>query len=156
VGILDRLRRGQPTPEPIAAPTARAQRFYALPRGAHYAVHGESHCQEAIRELHATCRPDPGDNGRLSCDVMLIAEPSNRWDPHAIAVHASTGQVGYLARDDAPEFEQVFSELRRLGYDGATCGAVMTGGEPDKPSLGVVLVVSHARFCWEQLRRDHA
>jgi HIRAN domain len=128
---------------------------YELPRGAHFAVHGESFRQDAIRSLRATCKPHPAE-GRLACDVTLVAEPGNPYDSNAIAVHSSSGQVGYLPRDVAPDFAALFRELHHLGYDGGRCGAVMTGGEPGRESFGVVLLLSGPDVCLDGLRRSQA
>jgi HIRAN domain len=143
-------RSGRPVPAYSAAPT----RVYELPRGAHFAVHGESFRQGAIGALRATCKPHPAEDRRLACDVRLVAEPTNPYDSNAIAVHSSCGQVGYLPRDVAPDFAALFAELHRLGYDGAGCGAVMIGGEPGRVYLGVVLLLSGPRVCMDDLVRS--
>jgi HIRAN domain len=137
----------RPDPQILAAPA----RVCELPRGAHVAVHGESFRQDAIRALLPSCTTHPID-GRPTCDVVLVAEPANPYDPNAIAVHASTGHVGYLPRDVAPDFGSVFAELQRLGYSGGRCGALITGGTPDKPSNGIVLLLDYPDVCLRHLR----
>jgi hypothetical protein len=154
VGVLGFLRRllgadRSATASPVYS--AAPARVYELPRGAHFAVHGESFRQDAIRALWATCKPHPAEDGRLGCDVTLVAEPTN---PYAIAVHSSCGQVGYLPRGVAPDFAALFRELRQLGYDGGRCGAVMTGGEPGREHLGVVLLLSGPHVCLDELLRS--
>jgi hypothetical protein len=154
VGFLRRLLGADRSATASLAYSAAPARVYELPRGAHFAVHGESFRQDAIRALRATCGPHPAEDGRLACDVTLVAEPSNPYDPNAIAVHSACGQVGYLPRDVAPDFAALFHELHQLGYDGAGCGAVMTGGEPGRESLGVVLLLSGPRVCLDDLLRS--
>ena len=116
-------------------------------------MHGESFRQDAIRALRATCKPHPAEDGRLCCDVTLVAEPSNPYDSNAIAVQSSCGLIGYLPRDVAPDFAALFRELSELGYNGGRCGAVMTGGEPGRESFGVVLLLSAPHVCLDDLRR---
>ena len=86
------------------------------------AVAGESQYQNAL----ASCiEGEP---------VALVREPDNRYDPDAIRIDRVTGEtIGYLPRDTRlhDEFpEKISARLVRI-----------TGGTPDKPSLGAVLEV---------------
>lgn len=75
--------------------------------------------------------------------AVLFPETTNPADPKAIAVHADgVGHVGYLSRDDARAFRRVFDALSDQGYAVATCPAFLIGGQPDKPSYGVMLCLS--------------
>lgn len=166
MSILRRLlgdRRSAASTTSVAPTASAAPTTYSLPpahpfdvpRGAHFAVHGESYRQTAIRELRARCKPHPTERGRLTCDVTLVAEPANPYDQNAVAVHSSCGHVGYLPRDAAPDFAELLAEARTLGYDGVRCGAIITGGEPGRESLGVVLLLSYPDVCLDDLRRAH-
>jgi hypothetical protein len=53
-------------------------RMFDVPRRAHFAVHGESFRQDAIRALLPSCTPHH-EEGRPSCDLVLVAEPSNPY-----------------------------------------------------------------------------
>lgn len=113
-------------------------------------VAGESHCQPALTKLRGRCVPS--DSGRPSFPVALVPEPDNPYDPHAVAVVTETGRVGYLPREDAERYGPTLDSLRRAGYDGASCTGLLTGGEPDKPRLGVVLCLSYPKDCERHLR----
>jgi hypothetical protein len=74
---------------------------------------------------------------------VLFCEPNNEYDGNAIAVHADgVGHLGYLSRDDAIDYQPVFAALGQRGYTVAVCPAFLIGGEPDKPSYGVLLCLS--------------
>ena len=158
MGVLRRiLGRDRPTTNPPVTGTPRSptRGVYVLPRDSYFAVHGESFHQGNIEALLATCAPHPDEDDRPACDVLLRAEPTNPVDPNAIAVHATTGHVGYLPRDVAPDFGRVFAELHQRGYTGASCGALITGGTPDKPSRGVVLLLGNPDACLRHINRSH-
>jgi hypothetical protein len=73
--------------------------------------------------------------------AALLREPGNRYDPNAIAVHATgIGLVGYLDRETAIGYLPVFEELARQGYAVGACPAFLVGG--DRLSWGVVLCLS--------------
>ncbi len=113
-------------------------------------VAGESHCQEALSQLRSSCRP--GREGRPSFPVALMPEPDNPYDPYAIAVVSAAGRVGYLPREDAPRYAATMRVLLARGYDGASCMALLTGGEPDRPMFGVVLTLAYPETCEEAVR----
>lgn len=95
-----------------------------------YSVHlvGESHYQPNIKPLR------PGD------PVLLKPDPENKFDKRAVrATDALDRTLGYIERD---------SWLTRAMLDDGTAVAAQVeeiiGGEPGKPSLGVVLTVATA------------
>jgi hypothetical protein len=79
--------------------------------------------------------------------AVLVREPYNPHDPNALAVHGPTGQVGYLAREDAARYVDTFDALRKLGYEGGSCTGLLNGGDRDRPSLGVVLTLAYPEIC---------
>ena len=96
-----------------------------------YTVHvvGESNYQPAIRRL------------REGTPIDLVPEPGNPYDPRAIRVDAPGGQtIGYVPRDS-------WLQAALLDQGTAMRASVMEimGGEPGKPSLGVVLEVLTAK-----------
>ncbi len=141
VGLINRLRK------PSRLPPGR---FAGLPEENFMAVAGESHYQQALSRIRGECVPGP--EGRPSFPVVLIPEPDNPYDPHAIAVISAVGRVGYLPRDDAPRYGTTMRALLASGYDGARCTALLTGGEPGKPMFGVVLMLSYPETCEEAVR----
>jgi hypothetical protein len=115
-------------------------------------VVGESHYQEALRQTAAISTP--GEHGRRSFTAVLAAEPSNPYDPNAIAVFSPRGKIGYLSRDCALDYAEVFAEIKRRGYQGGGCQAYLIGGEPGKPSYGVTLRLADPPACLEYFDAD--
>jgi HIRAN domain len=117
---------------------------------------GESYRQDELRALSRRTT----DAGRFRADLaayaaevaddepdrrwflaVLVREPDNPKDPEAVAVHAEGGgKLGYLNRDDARRYAQVFRSLEKRGYDAAACPAMLNGG--GEKSFGVVLAIS--------------
>lgn len=120
-----------------------------LAGGARCAVHGESYCGPAINHTLKICWGDDEDDRVF--DAFLIPEPDNEFDANAVGVWSSVGRVGYLPRDDAVEYRPLFDEIRRRGFDGGGCVAVMRGGTPDKPNIGIVLRLSRPEICLAEL-----
>lgn len=150
VGLVDRLlgrhedRYSSPAPDQASA-TELIGRFAPLPQDNFMKVVGESHYQDALRSLARQCMP--GADGRPSFPAVLIPEPENPFDRHAITVHGPTGQVGYLAREDAVRYAHTFQVLQKAGYDGGSCAGLLNGGERDRPSFGVVLTLAYPEAC---------
>ena len=118
MGFLSRLM-GRPQSRTAAAMTVHA--------GALIAVVGESHRQDVLRRLaqqttgSAEFLDDLSGRARKLADekadgrwfrAALIREPSNEWDSNAIGVWADgVGLVGYLDRDDAIDYQPIFSAV---------------------------------------------
>jgi hypothetical protein len=117
------------------------------------AVVGESYYQDSLRATGELCTPGP--EGRPTFTAILAAEPENIYDANAIAIYSPRGKLGHLSREDAVAYRPVFDEFGRLGYSGASCQAYLTGGQPDKPSFGVVLRLSAPEECLADLRREN-
>lgn len=150
MGFLDRLlgrqaerQSAEDRPEPTTAPTV--SRFAPLPQDNFMKVVGESHYQYALRALTSECIP--GADGRPSFTAALVREPYNPYDTNALAVYGPTGQIGYLAREDAARYVDTFDFLREIGYDGGSCTGLLNGGDRDRPSIGVVLTLAYPETC---------
>jgi hypothetical protein len=122
-----------------------------LPGDGFLAVVGESHCQDALRATREVCTEE--FEGRPAFTAALVAEPENSYDSNAIAVWGPRGRLGYLSRDDAVEYREVFDEIRRRGEEGGACGAHLTGGDAGK-SYGVVLRLADPDDCMTDLAED--
>jgi hypothetical protein len=142
MGLLDRFRATVAQPSPARLPVGK---FAAMPQDGFMRVVGESQYQPVLTQLAGRCVP--GAEGRPSFPVALVPEPDNPYDAHAIAVVSELGHVGYLPRDDAPRYGLTMSFLRRGGYDGGSCSALLNGGSRDRPSYGVTLCVGYPRDC---------
>lgn len=113
------------------------------------AVVGESFYQDALRATSKTCIAGP--TGRRTFTAALFAEPANPYDANAVAIHSVHGKLGHLSRENAVAYRPLFQVVRQIGYDGGTCEAYLTGGEPGKPSFGVVLRLADPASCLAQL-----
>jgi HIRAN domain len=90
--------------------------------------------------------------------LVLDHEENNRYDPNAIRVLRQDGeQIGFL---DAGLAKQLVSQSKK-GFRFDAFIVDLTGGEPDKPTLGVNLViivappnasVDEVRAFWESLK----
>lgn len=121
-----------------------------LPCDGYCAVVGESYYQEALR---ATSQMGSlVSEGNRTFTAVLVSEPDDPYDHNAVAIHSPIGKVGHLSRGDAAAYRDVFDELARLGSDGGVCEARLTGGEPAKPSFGVVLQLADPETCLADLR----
>jgi hypothetical protein len=136
MGLLDLFSRS------INAPSGR---FFPLPDDGFMRVVGESHYQSTLSQMRR--RSVPGAEGRPSFPVMLIREPENPYDDHAIAVMSAVGCVGYLPREDARRYGPTLQALQRDGYTGASCSALLNGGKRGRPSFGVTLCVAYPEDC---------
>jgi hypothetical protein len=113
-------------------------------------VVGESHYQDALRLTSTICTPS--EEGRPAFQAVLVPEPNNEYDGNAVAVYSTHGKLGYLSRENALEYREVFAEVRGRGADGGACRAFLNGGSPDKPSYGVTLLLASADRCLRDLR----
>ena len=139
--LLDRLQSKQAT-------TVKA---FELPEDSYRAVHGESHYQPA---LHETAKHATEEDGTRVFQAILVAEPDNEFDSNAIAVYSEAGKLGYIPRDDAPDYRPVFEEIARQGCQAGVCTGRLVGGTPGKPSFGVVLRLSDPLSCLEELEKE--
>ena len=118
-------------------------------------VVGESHRQDVLRhvatqdsseyldDLSGRARRIAETEQRRWFRAALVCEPDNEYDRNAIAVYADgVGRVGYLSRDDAADYQPAFAALRSRGCSIGSVPAFLIGGEPGKPSLGVLLCLS--------------
>jgi hypothetical protein len=64
--------------------------------------------------------------------------PDDVHDAHAIAVHLSSGHVGYLSSGDAAEYGEVLDVLSAIGV-GMSCNARIVGGSRDTAGVAAPL-----------------
>ncbi len=117
------------------------------------AVVGESYYQDALLATRGICTTCPEDRPMFT--AALVPEPENPYDSDAIAVYSSAGKVGHLSRDHAQGYQPVLKEVTRRGSQGGACDAYLTGGEPGKPSFGVVLRLADPVTCLADLRGEN-
>ncbi len=100
---------------------------FMAPRG-YIGVVGESHYQNALKKLMATAQP-----GRI-VTVGVAREPDNPFDPKAIRVFdpATGNTLGHLPRGTT-------GFVKLLKDHSIERHAELTGGTPQKPSIGLVL-----------------
>lgn len=122
-----------------------------LPSDGFCAVAGESHYQDALRATRDICSET--FEGRPAFTAALVPERDNEYDGNAIAVYSPQGKLGYLPRERAYEYRQLFDHLLKRGYQGGGCAAHLTGGEPGK-SFGVVLRLANVDSCVRALAEE--
>lgn len=131
-----------------------------LPSDGFFAVVGESHYQEALRATESIC--SGSFEGRPSFTAALVPERDNPYDKNAIAVYSPEGKIGYLSRENALDFKNLFAEIGQHGFQGGACTAYLAGGEPGKPLFGAVLRLADPHVCLaslfdeEDLADDHS
>lgn len=129
-------------------PAGIALSLLELPNDGFCAVAGESHYQEALRATKGICSET--FEGRPAFTAALVPERDNEHDGNAIAVYSPQGKLGYLPRERAHDYRELFNELLRRGYHGGGCAAHLTGGESGK-SYGVVLRIADPDACLDEL-----
>ena len=144
-GLFDRLRGGSTGPQVMQLSALK------LAGGAHVAVVGESHYQDAIVRTVADSPADEEEPDWRSFQAVLVREPGNKYDANAIGVYSSFGRLGYLSREEAIEYGPVFEEIARQGASAGVCVGLISPKNPDYP-YGVVLRLSIPRICLEELR----
>ena len=84
---------------------------------------GESNYQKALWKASDA---NPGDVVDRRVTAVLVPEPHNQHDEYAVAVYvAGGGTVGYLSRDDAPDYQAAILRTKeRIG----PCNGVIRGG----------------------------
>ena len=94
-------------------------------------VSGESHYQDALKAAkQSKAEFEP------TFETTLVAEPSNEFDPNAVAVIiAPFGKVGYVPKAAAERFHKIVIAARQPVH----CQANLRGGTSEKPLIGVVL-----------------
>ena len=108
-----------------------------------FAIVGESNYQPMLRRV-----AKQGRNFR----ALLIPEPNNPYDPNAIAVWAEGGgPIGYLSRENALEYREVFAFLTERQHVGV-CRAKLIGGTPGKRTYGVLIDLRETESLLTDLR----
>ncbi len=115
-----------------------------LPSGHRVAVTGEGHYLAAF---DAAFGPRRKQGARMGVEVVVTLhhEPTNPYDPNAIAVHLGGATCGYLPRTAIPAILPTIIALAAAGKV-AACEAVITGGwdrgPDDQGSYGMTLSVA--------------
>ncbi|HVZ54091.1 MAG TPA: hypothetical protein VG986_19135 [Pseudolabrys sp.] len=87
-----------------------------------FPIVGESHYQG---ELETICGGKTSEGARDRHAALLLPEPNNPYDRHAVCVKIFGKTVGYLSRDVAPDFLQA---LGRTEYREIASEAIVVGG----------------------------
>jgi hypothetical protein len=115
-------------------------------------VVGESHYQDAIVKTLGFSPLDLMESDRHVFEAVLVREPGNKYDPNAIGVYSSIGQVGHLAREVAVDYGPVFEEIARQGAAAGVCEGLIGRRDATVP-YGIVLRLSIPRICLDELVR---
>lgn len=131
-----------------------------LPGAALVSVVGESYRQPAIEETlrnYSTVGVSPlpinvslRDEKKLPWfQAVLVREPNNPHDENAIMVYSTAGHLGYLARSDAEDYQELLEKVEARGSRAGACSAFLR--QADNGMWGVVLVLSSPDDCLEDL-----
>lgn len=112
MGFLKRiLRDGTESPEALDTAPAVARQPYDVPSAGSWNIAGVSHHIENLRRVFE----DPPSNGdSLSTDAVasLEREPTNRYDPNAVAVKVQGLLVGYIPAEQALAWNKYVAALQ--------------------------------------------
>ena len=98
------------------------------------AVRGESHYQDAFRELVGQIRE--GRQHQDPVEVQLLREPDNPYDRLACMATVKDRLLGYLARDIVTKLTPV---VDAAGVESWTVAGIIVGGCVDAPTFGLHL-----------------
>lgn len=97
-------------------------------------VVGESHY---TRELQALLpKPLPPDGAEALVPVTVVHDPSNKYDSNAVEIRASSGVIGFLAREDAKRYAPALDAIQAEGLNAATMARVWGMNREDWDSRG--------------------
>ncbi|MEA2221996.1 MAG: hypothetical protein QOH83_372 [Solirubrobacteraceae bacterium] len=131
--FLDRLRSSS------GQTTLQAVEF---PDGEIVAIVGEASYQPAIA---AACGSTTWEHVRCEIDQLaVVPEPSNPYDPNAVAIFIGGQKVGYLSRGDALDYQPAMEALLHAGYNAGVCRGSIAGRGPgsETKNLGVFLYLA--------------
>jgi hypothetical protein len=129
MGLMNRLRGRASSRGAMQAETVAAPRVHVLDGDEDLEVVGESNYQAA---LWGICGGRLGQRVRYPIVAVLVPEPDNSYDSHAIAVFVEGRVVGYLDRQTAALYVRNLQELMAsLGAHIGLKGVVVGGGQYD-------------------------
>lgn len=92
------------------SPSGRAVRAWS-PRTQQLEVAGEWYRAESLRALFASHAKVSESGAEIRLPAVLVPDPSNPHDKHAVAVFVDNLHVGYMERPDARKYHSAISEL---------------------------------------------
>ena len=136
MGLFSKLLGRKNTEEqravsPVPAPTTPRPTYEVirLAGDGFLGVVGESHYQSALRDAARGGVVRERDLGNaIEVMAVLIPELSNEYDANAVRVDVNGRTVGYLAREDAAQYQPALLELAAGGQHGTCVGRIMGGG----------------------------
>lgn len=69
-------------------------------------------------------RPRYGTEVEKELEAVLVPEPDNPHDPNAISIRISGNVVGYIGRDDAPQYVPAIHRITASGYEATTTARI--------------------------------
>ena len=129
MGLLAKLFGGDSSTDARHDATSAQQwQMVRLAGDGRVSVVGESHYQPALRAAAGGRTVARGDfESAIPVQAVLIPEPSNRYDDHAVRVEVNGNTVGYLPREAAEEYQPVLLNLVQQGQLGWCSARVMDG-----------------------------
>jgi hypothetical protein len=121
------------SPEGMSIPRPDAwmipARLVRLSADGRMSVVGESHYQPALQHITGgkDCHGDFAN--AVAVSAVLVPEPTNPYDRNAVRVDIDRMTVGYLAREDAVDYQPPLRALQSRGALGWCPAFVMGGGD---------------------------
>ncbi len=97
-------------------------------------VVGESKYTRQLQALLPKRLPDGGLD--VTVPVTVVHDPGNKYDSNAVEVRASSGVIGFLAREDAESYAPRLAGLQSEGLTAATTARVWGSNREDWDSGG--------------------
>jgi Protein of unknown function (DUF2510)/HIRAN domain len=132
MGLLDRLQQagGQRHAYASQAITGSPYEIWGQRGWPNVDVVGESFYTKAIRALLGPASL-PTEGAELTTQVHLVHNSLNPHDRNAIEVHASTGLLGHLSREDAARYAPVIEDLQQGGLIATTTARIWGRDQED-------------------------
>jgi hypothetical protein len=115
-----------------------------LRKGGYQDVVGESNYRKAFEHVAAK-----KSTGEINAKVVLAREPANKFDKNAVRVHIDGLTLGYLPREDAPEWSRLLDHLDSQGKSALVNARIWWDLEADsefEPFGSVQLDVAEPKF----------
>lgn len=103
----------EPRPPASPATSYRVLEAWASGRGYPFEVVGESRYEIELKKV--VRRHGGGQEGEIFTTAVLLPEPTNPYDPNAVAVTVDQLTVGYIPREKALDYSPL---LKRLAHQG--------------------------------------
>lgn len=104
-----------------------------------YDIVGESRCRDHLMSIIRRSSAEDREAGEITTIAQFVPEPHNEFDPNAIAVWIGDGRVGYIPRNETPEFHALIARAAESGGRLLVVARIGWDTENPSPLIGVRL-----------------